>query len=173
MIRSWGFVTLTGAAQPCFGDVLTAAMAATDGQQLISVSVASTARYVAGDRIVIEPGTTNQDILLVQGVKPGGTTVLLCDSEGGVATKAHANSSIIQLSIACGAWLLTPAPTAGLVYIGTSSTVTNVGGGSAFSYTSGGGNYNLGFPQWNTVRTSDAWMAGAAADMIGVAAFVV
>lgn len=172
MIRSWGFVALTGAAQPLFGDVATAAIALPQGNGIIPVTVGSTTRYRAGDRIVVAPGTANQDTLLIDTIP--SATVLNCRSEGNATTHVHVTATVIQLSIACGEILLTGGvANAGNTFVGSDSTVTNIGGGSAFTYVASGGSYNMGFPQWNSIRTSDAWVAGTAADTLGEAAIVV
>ena len=65
MIRSWGKVTISGFAQPWFGDVLTAAVGLPNAGGIIPVPVASTTRYKVGDRIYLDPGQTNQDLLLI------------------------------------------------------------------------------------------------------------
>jgi len=170
MIRSWAVTTLNGSAQPVFGDVTTAALAATDGSLLINVPVASTTRYEAGDRIVIDPELATQDTLLVDHIVSG--TVLACRSEGNKKTNAHTTSAIIQLSIACSQILTQGFSLSANVYFGSDNTVTNAGGGSAFGYIYPAGAYSIGNPQYNCQRTSDIWMAGKNADTIGVAAIV-
>jgi hypothetical protein len=172
MIRSWGLVTLTGSAQPCFGDVTTAAVGLPLGNGTIPVTVASTTRYRVGDRIVLDPGQADADTLLVEVIP--SATVLTCVSEGNAKTHTHVTGTIIELSIACAAILYTAVTgNAGNTWLGSDSTVTNTGGGSAFTYLSPGASYNLGFPQWNSIRSSEAWMAGPSGGSVGVAAIVV
>ena len=172
MIRSWGLVTLTGSAQPCFSDVTTAAVGLAAGDGSIPVTVASTTRYRAGDRIILNPGQSDADTVIVQYIN--SATVLTCYSEDGVTTNTHISGTIIALSIACSEILLTSqVGNAGTAWIGSDSTVTNAGAGSAFTYMSAGGFYNLGSPTWNMLRSTEAWMAGTASDKVGVAAIVI
>lgn len=175
MYRSWGVVTLGVSAVPWFGDVTTAAVAASADSGIIPVTVANTSRYRVGDRIVLEPGTANQDTLLVEEIPVAAGTVLNCVSEGGLKTKAHALGSIVQLSIPCSQVIITALKSnTGDTWQGSDSTVTNTGGGSAFSYAaSGGGSFNTGVAQWNIIRSSDGWMAGTSGDKVGVVAVVV
>lgn len=177
MIRSWGLVALSGAAQPWFGDVTTAAIALPQGNGIIPVTVASTTRYRAGDRIVVAPGTASQDTLLVDTIP--SATVLNCRSEGNGTTHVHVTSTIIQLSIACMDVII-QAITAAAVWLGSDNTVTNVGGGSAF--------YELepftapaqpnvfrlagSIGSDNTCRTSDGWMIGTGTQTVAVSAVV-
>ena len=172
MIRSWGLVTLTGAAQPWFGDVTTAAVGLAAGDGSIPVTVASTTRYGAGDRIVLDPGQTDADTLIVQGIK--SSTVLLCYSEDGSATHTHVTNTILQLSIPAMDVII-QSNAAAAVWLGSDSTVT-AAGGSAFyrvdptpstpfrlAGSVGGA---------NTVRSSDGWMIGTSAQTVAVSAVV-
>jgi hypothetical protein len=123
-----------------------------------------------GDRIYLDPGQTDQDLLLIDTIPSG--TVLNCRSEGEAKTHTHVTNTIIALSIACSEILLTALTNnAGLTWLGSDSTVT-VGGGSGFTYITASGSYNLGFPQWNAIRSTEAWMIGTSGDKIGVAAIV-
>ena len=178
MIRSWGVVTLTGAAQPWFGDVLTAAVGLPQGNGVIPVTVASTTRYKVGDRIYLDPGQSNQDLLLVS--KIASATVLNCISEGGMVTNTHAIGALVQLSLAVlDVQIQAVDGNAGTVWLGTDKTVT-VKGGSAFRQLqkvaaagipiewreiNGPGNNNI-------CRTEDGWMIGTASDYVCMAAVV-
>ena len=80
MIRSWGQVTLTGSAQPLFGDTLTAAfsnLAPKNGFYI--VTVASTTRYQVGDRIILGVGSGSPTNCLLVGQIPDSTH-LYCTS---------------------------------------------------------------------------------------------
>lgn len=174
MIRSWGLVALTGVAQPWFGDVTTASVGLAPHNGQIAVPVASTTRYRAGDRIILEPETANQDIFLVDGIKAGGTTVLLCHSEGDAPTHVHASGVILQLSIPCMDVII-QSNAAAAVWLGPDNTVTAAGGSAFFRVDptpstpfrlagSIGGS--------NNVRSSDGWMIGTAAQTVAVSAVV-
>ena len=171
MIRSWGPTMLTGQAQPWFGDTLTAAIAVpASPTSLIAVTVASTTRYKAGDRIYLDPGQANQDIVLVQQVL--SATVLNCIAEG-QTINSHANGALIQLAIAViDVQMQAVDGNAGAVWLGSDKTVT-VKNGSAFRQlqkVSGGQ-----VPQdWRSTqggtsdicRTNDGWMIGTASDYV-------
>lgn len=175
MIRSWGLQTLTGAAQPLFGDVLTAAFSnlkATNGFYFVSVAKAS--QYQIGDRIILGyGGSTPTNCLMVGGVNTS-TNVLSCISEGDAPVSKWASGTQIVLDVACAVLAVqAPSPNAGNIWFGADGTVTNIGGGSAFAYISPSGSYNFGIPQWNTLRTSEAWIAGTLNDKAGVAAIII
>lgn len=176
MMRSWGLVTMTGAAQPCFGDVLTAAVTTPGPHTDITVAVASTTRYRGGDRIVLEPGTISEDTVLVETIP--SSTVLLCRPEFGAALHAHANGAQILLSIACAEITVQARSTnANSIWMGTDGTITNVPAGSVIGevYPSP---LALIFQKrlsigTNPIRTSDLWMAGTSPDVAIVSAEVV
>jgi len=169
---------LTGAAQPWFGDVLTAAVALPQGNGIIPVTVAATARYQVGDRIYLDPGQTSQDLLLVQQVY--SSTVLYCISEGQKLTHTHTVGALVQLSLAVlDVQIQAVDGNSGAVWLGSDRTVT-VKGGSAFRQlqkvaaaavpqdyreANGPGNNNI-------VRTEDGWMIGTASDYVCMAAVV-
>jgi hypothetical protein len=175
MIRSWGLQTLTGSAQPLFGDVLTAAFSnlkATNG--FYFVKVAKAAQYQLGDRIILGfGGGSPTNCLMVGGVNTS-TNVLSCISEGDAPVSNWPNGTQIALSVACSVFRINNiVGNAGNIWEGSDSTVTNVGGGSAFQQISPGGSDNFGQPQWNTLRTDEMWIAGTASDKIGVAAIII
>jgi hypothetical protein len=169
MIRSWGKVTLTGFAQPWFGDVLTAAVGLPNGAGIIAVNVASTTRYKVGDRIYLDPGQTNQDLLLIDSIP--SSTVLNCRSEG-QTTNTHANGALVQLHLSViDVQIQAVDGNAGAVWLGSDNTVTASGGGSAFRQlqkVTGGQTPN----EWrsgygidhNESMTSDGWMCGTSTD---------
>jgi hypothetical protein len=174
MLRTFGVQTLTGAAQPWFGDVLTAAFSPTgiNKSGFYLVTVANTAKYQIGDRIVLGAGQVGANILLVEKIVSG--TVLGCASEGDATVAAWPNGTIIAMDIAC-AQVIFQAPTSNAdpVYLGTDNTVTNAGAGTSFGWCYPGGQYNFGVAQWNTLRTSEGWMAGTASDKVGVVAVII
>lgn len=174
MIRSWGQVTLTGAAQPLFGDVLTAAfsnLAPTNG--FYTVKVASTTRYQIGDRIILGVGSGSPTNVLMVGQILNSTT-LYCISEGCAAVSNWPINTLIALDLACAyIEIQSTLGNAGVIWLGSDSTVTNVGGGSAFKEVTQGGSAPYGLPQWNTLRTNELWFAGTASDKAGVSAVII
>lgn len=174
MIRSWGQVTLTGSAQPLFGDTLTAAfsnLAPKNGFYI--VTVASTTRYQVGDRIILGVGSGSPTNCLLVGQIPDSTH-LYCTSEGDAPVSNWVNGTQIVLDIACGSYISQLAvANAGVVWLGSDNTVTNTGGGSAFWQITQGGAAPFGIPQWNCLRTSELWVAGTADDKLGAAAIVI
>jgi hypothetical protein len=180
MIRTWGFQTLTGSAQPWFGDKITAAFSNVKPDNgLYTVAVANAALYIIGDRIILGAGSANANVLLVEGVN-ATTNILSCASEGNAAVTTQVINTKIALSIACYGILLTgKSGNAGSVWVGADSTVTNSGGGSAFYEI---GKVSAGTPQspfsyWkydgqNPLRTTEGWVAGTLSDTFAAAAFV-
>ena len=180
MIRTWGFQTLTGSAQPFFGDKITAAfvdLKATNG--FYFVKVANAALYQNGDRIILGyGGSSPTNCLLVGGVNTT-TNVLSCTSEGEAPVSSWVVNTPIVLDIACyGIMIQAALANAGPVFIGADSTVTNTGGGSAF--------YELdnvssvqpnSWSIWkydgqNPLRTTEGWLAGTSTQTFAVAAFI-
>lgn len=174
MIRSWGQVTLTGSAQPLFGDVLTAAfsnLAPTNG--FYTVKVASTTRYQVGDRIILGVGSGSTTNCLMVGQIPNATT-LYCTSEGNAPVSNWNNGTLIALDLACAyIEIQSTIGNAGIIWLGSDNTVTNVGGGSAFKQVTQGGSAPYGQPQWNTIRTNELWFSGTASDKAGVSAVII
>ena len=179
MLRSWGIVTLSGSAQPWFGDKVTAAVGLGSAAGIIPVTVASTTNYRVGDRIVLDPQQTNQDTLMVDSI--ASSTVLNCKSEGGAATHTHAVNALIVLTIACAEIMLQALDgNTATVWLGSDNTVTATPSGTAFQQlqkVAAGGAPSL-FRYTNSVgtnwvRTSDGWMIGTAADKVAVIAIVV
>jgi hypothetical protein len=175
MIRSWGLQTLTGNAQPTFGDILTAAFSNLKADNgFYSVKVAKASQYQIGDRIILGFGGASPTNCLMVGAVNTSTNILSCISEGNAPVSNWPNGTQIVLSLACaGLTVFVPLSNAGGIWLGSDSTVTNVGGGTAFYELVQSGAYPEGIPQWNTIRTSDIWMAGTAADKAGVAAIIV
>jgi hypothetical protein len=178
MIVTFGVQTLTGAAQPVMGDVLTAALPIPpDGVDPI-VTVASTKFYQVGFRFTVDPETASQDSYKVAAIL--SSTTMQCSLEGTVG-HAHSNGAIIQLSISCADVCVQALNGgAGPVVIGTDNTVTVTPGGSVvkvldksttpaeeneWRMTANG--------QYNTVNTADAWMIGTANDKVLVYALVI
>lgn len=179
MIRTWGFQTLTGSAQPWFGDKITAAFSnlkATNG--FYFVPVANAAKYVIGDRIILGYGSAGANCLLVGGINTS-TNILSCTSEGDAPIAAWPINTVIALDIACyGIQIQAALANAAPVFIGADSTVTNTGGGSAFYELD---NVSSAQPNsWslfkydgqNPLRTTEGWLAGAATQTFAVAAFI-
>lgn len=171
MYRSWGFQTLTGNAQYLFQDKITAAMAVPPDGQDATLVVGDTTKYQDGDRITLDPGQADADTVLVSRII--SATKLQVSSQG-APLHAHANNTVICLDLVCGQLLIQLLTgSAGSLYIGADSTVTNTGGGSAFVALAAGGSYNLGQAQWNPLRTTDVVIAGTLNDKVGIGAFVV
>ena len=180
MIRTWGFQTLTGSAQPWFGDKLAAAFSnlkATNG--FYFVSVANAAQYAIGDRIILGyGGSSPTNCLLVGGINTT-TNILSCTSEGDAPVSNWPINTQIALDIACYGIQIQPAlANAAPIFLGADSTVTNIGGGSAF--------YELyevttaqpnSWSVWkydgqNPLRTTEGWLAGTSTQKFAVAAFI-
>jgi len=157
MWRTFRKQTLTGAAQPIFGDKLTAAMPIPpDGVDPI-VNVADTTIYQQGDRITIDAGQTNLDTVLITTIKSG--TQMQVTSQG-APYHAHAVNAIIALAIPCTEILF--SGNASTLYLGTDNTITATGGGNViYAILPGAGFRETYSANWNTVRTDDLWMAGA------------
>lgn len=173
MIRTFGPQTLTSTAAPWFGDVTTAAVRIQNTQNVF-VTVANTAIYQVGDRIVLNPASASRAVLRID--KLVSATVLRCQSESAAPLATFANGTIIMLAIACWAvdFQLIGAVTA---FLGTDSTVTNVPGGSVFREllpaTANAANsykYEKSTGQ-NPLNTSEGWMVGTSG-IILVAAHV-
>ena len=175
MIRSWGLQTLTGSAQPLFGDKLTAAFSnlkATNGFYFAHVANAS--QYQIGDRIIFGYGGSSPTNCLMVGAINTVTNVLSLVSEGDAPVSAWPNGTQIVLDVACAVFRInSKIGNSGSIWEGSDSTVTNVGGGSAFQEITAGGSDTFGVPQWNTLRTSEMWIAGTLNDKVGVAAIII
>lgn len=172
MWRTFGLQTLSGTAQPLLGDKLTAALPiAPNGVDPI-LTVASTTNYQQGDRIVIDPGLNTQDEVLVITIK--SSTQMQCSLQG-ATMHAHAVNAVLQLDIPAAEIIVqTSSGAANSVFLGTDSTVTNVGGGKAFYEVIPGQPFRMtNSGQYNSVRTNDAWMAGTATQTVIVAAQVI
>lgn len=177
MIRTFGPQTMTGVAQPLMSDVTTAAVTIPLSTQDAIITVANSAIYQVGDRIVLEPRTTNQDTYKISQI-PTSTT--LQGSLEGVVGHAHASGVIIQLADAAIDVVVQPVDGgAGPVYIGADNTVTNTGGGNAIyrldktaANTEGNPWHMAGGTDHNIVNTADAWMAGTTGDVVFVYALV-
>jgi len=178
MIRSWGVNTLGASSQPWFGDVTTAAVGLPDSFGKISVTVASTARYQAGDRILVGPQTATQDVVKVDSI--ASSTVLNCQSEGNAKTHTHVTNTQIMLDIACAEIIITNLASDQPVWLGSDNTVTNTGGGSGFYPIEPvtGTNQPNSFRVSNSVnsdaiRTSEGWIVGTNGRTYSAAAIVV
>jgi hypothetical protein len=172
MIRSWGLQGFTGTAQPLFGDLLTAPLSKLKQPNgFYFVSVANAARYQIGDRIVIGfGGTIPNNCLMVNAVNTT-TNVLSCRSEGDAPVVNWPTGTQIVLSLACA--VLTVQVQTGTAWLGVDDTVTNAGAGSAFAEILAGGSFKFGDAGWNTIRTTEAWIAGTQGDTYGVAAIII
>lgn len=171
-LRSFGPQTLTGSPQPLIGDVTTAAVLAGDSSACVYITVASNTLYQAGDRIVLEPRTANEDSYLVQSKRTStgaaSTTVLECTTEGAV-TRAHASGVILQVAIAAIDVVVTPVPgIANDVVIGQDNTITLTTGPICIRLqqtaagTEGNSWHMAGGTDHNIVNTAEGWMIGAA-----------
>jgi hypothetical protein len=157
MWRTFRKQALTGAAQPIFGDKLTAAMAIPpDGVDPV-VTVADTSIYWEGDRFTIDADQANADTVLITHIKSG--TQMQVTSQG-APYHAHAINAIIALAIPATEILITG--NASTLYLGTDNTITAVGGGNVIAAILPGAGFRDTYSaNWNTVRTDDLWMAGA------------
>lgn len=182
-LRSFGVQTLTGVAQPVMSDVTTAAVLVPPSGVDAYITVASNTFYQVGDRIVLEPRTTNQDsyrvIAKVTGTGSSSTTVMQCSLEGG-SGHAHASGVVIQIAIPAIDVVVTPVDGgAGPVFIGADNTVTVSNGGTVctrLDKTAAGTQANAwhmaGGTDHNIVDTAEAWMIGTLADLVYVYALV-
>lgn len=185
MIRTWGFQTVSGNAQPFFGDKLTAAFSnLQQSNGFYYVSVAKAANYQNGDRIILGYGGSNPtNCLLVEGVD-ATHNILSCASEGNAPVSNWNNNTQIALDIACYSILVTLLSAAGnSLWIGSDSTVTTTPGtGSGFFEI---GKVSVGTPQipftWiggapsgaNPLRTTEGWVIGTAGtDKFSTAALI-
>ena len=159
MWRTFRKQTLTGAAQPIFGDKLTAAMPIPpDGVDPI-VNVADTTIYQQGDRITIDAGQTNLDTVLITTIKSG--TQMQVTSQG-APYHAHAVNAIIALAIPATEIIF--SGNASVFYLGTDNSITATGGGNVIAQVGAAvaPPFRMTYSaNWNTVRTDDLWMAGA------------
>lgn len=170
MLRTFKVQTLTGSAQPLFGDVLTGAVVQPVGEtRFIVLPVADTTIWAVGDRITIDPGGTGKDIVLVDNI-PNGTT-LNCHSEGGRKLNAYGAGTIIALSLAVAdVTVQAVAGGANPIWIGADSSVTSAGLGKViYQVTDSRPPFHMSqSATHNTVRTTDAWMAA----LVGTQAIV-
>jgi hypothetical protein len=183
MIRTFGPQTLTGNAQPLMSDVTTAAVIVPPDGLDAYITVANNAIYQAGDRIVLEPGTANQDTYKVVAFRTAAgvtsTTVMQCNLEYATG-HAHASGVTIQLAINAIDVVVSPVEGgAAAVVIGADNTVTATPGGSAIyrlDKTAAGTEPNVwhmaGGVDHDIVNTADAWMIGTAADKVFAYALV-
>ena len=169
MWRTFRKQAVTGAAQPIFGDKLTAAMAIPpDGVDPI-ITVADTTIYEVGDRITIDAGQVTADTLRITAKTSG--TKMTGNSEG-APYHAHAVNAIIALAIPATEILFSGNGSA--LYLGTDNTITNTGGGNVIYEILPGASFRMTYSaNWNTVRTDDLWMAGSLSDTAIVAAQVI
>lgn len=180
MIRTWGFQTLNGNAQPLFGDKITAAFNALKAPNgLYVLTVANAALYVIGDRIILgvaSGSTTN--CLLVEKLDTTNNLVY-CASEGDAPVSAWASNTQLMLDIACyGLVIQLASATTNPVYLGADSTVTKTGTGSAFYEllniaSMPPASFSLfKYDGQNPLRSSEIWFAGTSADKLTAAAFI-
>ena len=172
MWRTFGVQTLTGNAQPIFGDVLTAALAVQGDGTLATMTVANTAFYQVGDRITIDPFKTNQNTVLVEQLI-SATQMLVSGQSAQIA--AHLNGAILQLDIACADIIIQAgSQNDDAVWLGSDNSITNAPSGNiVFEVIAGYPFYTTNNVQFNSVRTKDLWMVGTASETAIVAAQVV
>lgn len=167
MIRTFGLQTLGAAAQPLFGDKLTAAMPIPSAGIDPIATVANTAIYQVGDRITIDPQQANVDTLLVTNII-NGTTMQL--SSQGEPIHAHSTNAIIALAIVCAEMIVQLSDgTSGNAFLGADNTVgfSTVPTGSVFQilYKTAAATPTVPFRftnsvAFNSIRTDDAWIFG-------------
>ena len=163
MWRTFGIQALTGVAQPLFGDKLTAAMPIPPPDIDPVIHVADTSIYQDSDRINIEPGTANVDTVLVTAIL--GPTMMQVTSQG-APYHAHANSAMLELDIPAADVLVRGLSSNNQsVWVGVDDSITSSGGGLAIDEIIPSGQFRMTMTgQFNTVRTSDAWVAGNISD---------
>jgi hypothetical protein len=166
MQRTFGLQTLTGTAQPLFGDVMTAAMILPQANGVGIITVANNKIYEPGDRLLLDPEAADQDIVLVQQRVPASTTQLYVISEGGVVLNPHANGTVIALSIPAGDVVVQANfGVTNAIYLGKDNTITNAGVGNVVYNVTPNTPFRATYSgTHNTVRTSDFWIVGTAAD---------
>jgi len=173
MWRTFGVQTLTGSAQPILGDVLTAAAEITQDGTVAILTVGSTAnkKYQQGDRLVLDPLQSNQDIVLVTEII--SSTQLLCTSQNS-KLHTHASNAIVQLAISCANTIMqAPSTNTEPVWVGTDNTVTNAGAGNAIGVMNAGGTFGDTGHDLNLFNTADLWMAGTASQTVIVAVEII
>jgi hypothetical protein len=174
MIRSFGIITLAGtSADPLFSDKLTAAFSNISSGGVYQATVANSAIYQVGDRWIFGAGSGSPTNCMMV-TKIVDSTHVQFMSEGNAAVSNWNSGTVLALDIAC-AQILIQSQTGNSAsgYLGSDSTVTNSGGGSAFAQIATGGAYTLGIAQWNCLRTTEAFLAGATSDKYGIAALII
>jgi len=181
MIRSWGLQTVTGSAQPWFGDKLTAAFTGLKQPNgFYFVSVASAAQYQNGDRIILGAGGSSATNCLFVGGINKVTNILSCTSEGDAPVSDWVNGTKIALDVACyGIMLSGKSGNTNSIWLGADSTVTNSPGGSAFYEIAkvSAGAAQTPFSIWkydgqNPLRSTEGWLAGTQNDKFLAALFI-
>lgn len=178
MWRTFGVQTLNGNAQPLFHDKLTAAMAVPPSGVDAILTVADTTKYQEGDRINLDPGQADQDTVLVTTIL---TPTTMQVSSQGAALHAHANNTVISLSISAAEVVVQLLDgTAGNAVLGADNTVTATPGGSAIQvlYKTTAGTPTVPFrftnnASFDNIRTDDAWIIGTNNDTYIAAAEVI
>lgn len=169
MTRYWGVVTLGSAAVPVFGDALAAAFNPPSSGPG-TIQLASTSRYQDGDRIILAPKTATAQTVLVQQVVD--STHLLVRAEQGLPLKAQLTATVIVMAMATYEVTVQGIDGAtGPLWLGTDSTVTNVGGGTAIyqlaKVASAAQPNSKTFSAWqgsNPKNTDFLWIVGTSTD---------
>lgn len=169
MIRTWRKQTLTGNAQPWFGDVLTAALLKPVRTQYVVLTVADTTLYQVGDRIWVNfgllTGANLQYIVKVNKILT--STTMQCQSESDAPVFPAANASIIALANACFRVDFATPANAAPVYLGTDNTVTSAGAGSAFLPLAASSSFRYEKTTGlNPLHSDEGWMAGGVGQFI-------
>jgi hypothetical protein len=134
MIISWRKHTMTGSAEPVFGDSITSAFSGLpnpDNNNLYTLAVGDSSLYQEGFRILLGAGSAGATVLNVE--KIIDSTHIGVSSPFNQAPKAWGSGTIIALDMPCAQiWIQGQDGNAASIWIGTDNTVTNAGGGSAF-----------------------------------------
>lgn len=172
MMVTFGYQTLTGSAQPLFSDEITAALPVPLSTIDPILTVADTTIYEVGFRLVLEPGTANQDLLRVSRIL--SSTTMQCSYEG-ATPNAHAVNSVIALAVSAAELVVQPkSGNANSVFLGKDNTVTSAGAGHTFAEVVPGYPYRMtNSGQYNTVLTTDVWVAGTASQTFLASALVI
>jgi hypothetical protein len=169
MIVTFGLQTLGATAQPLFADKITAALAIPPVGIDPIVTVANTAIYQTGFRLLIDAGQAAQDVLRVGTILT--STTMSCSYES-AQPHAHAVNAVIALAIGACEIVVQPIDGGtGDVILGTDNTVTALMAGSAFCKINktASGTMSQGYRMTNTVdhnvvRTDDVWIVGTTGD---------
>jgi hypothetical protein len=166
MLRTFGQQTLTGVAQPIFGDKTTAPTNYAVSTGLMTIPVTSTVgRYQANDVVIVGYGTASAISVTVQSLD--ATHLYAKPTPDATVFTYGANTQLALSLAAMDITIQTSSTAVNPVWLGADQTVTSSGGGSVASQILPASFFRLTYNgQSNTVRSTDAWMAGTAGDQV-------